>query len=191
MIDLLLHIDHDLFTFLNGLHSAWMDPVQYWISNKFIWIPFYAFLLFLLFKHYKKRAVLAVVFIVTLITSTDQLSGFSKRYAGRYRPCREESWHRPRPHLVDNHCGGAYGFFSAHASSAFGLAVFVGTLLMPVFNHARKYMLFWAAIVAYSRVYLGVHYPSDIFVGALVGLFLGFLFTALFKWLSQVEFSSK
>ena len=125
MIDLLLHIDHDLFTFLNGLHSAWMDPVQYWISNKFIWIPFYAFLLFLLFKHYKKRAVLAVVFIVTLITSTDQLSGFSKRYAGRYRPCREESWHRPRPHLVDNPVEEPTAFL-VHASSAFGLvAVFV------------------------------------------------------------------
>lgn len=188
MFDWFLHIDHELFTFLNGLHSNWMDPIQYWISHKFFWIPLYALLLFGLIKHYKKKAFLIVILIIGLVASTDQLAGFFKRNIGRYRPCNEESFHRPRPHLVDEHCGGSYGFYSAHASSSFALAIFVGTLLIPVFNGARNYLLIWAFIVAYSRVYLGVHYPSDIFIGGLMGALVGFVFSFLYSFLRKKYF---
>ena len=190
MFDWLLHIDHELFTFLNGLHSDWMDPIQYWISHKFFWIPLYAFLLYRVIKHYKKKAFLIVALIVVLVASTDQLSGLSKQSLGRYRPCQEESWHRPRPHLVDNHCGGKYGFYSAHASSSFALAIFLGTLLIPTFKNVRKYLLIWAFVVAYSRVYLGVHYPSDIFVGGIVGIGIGGSFVYFYSFLEKKYFSS-
>lgn len=162
-----------------------MDPIQYWISNKFFWIPFYAFLLGLVIYRYKKKAILIVVLMAGLIGAADQTSQFFKYGVERYRPCRTESTHLPIPHIVENHCGGKYGFFSAHSSNSFAIAMFVGCLLLPFYGKARSYLLLWAGIVAYSRIYLGVHYPSDIFVGALFGMLYGWLFYKLFSLLDK------
>lgn len=160
-----------------------MDPIQKWISDKYIWIPFYALLLAGVIYKYKKKAVLIVVLLIGLIAATDQTSRAFKYGVGRYRPCRPESTHMPKPHTVEKHCGGKFSFYSAHASNTFGLAVFIGSLLLPLIKGARKYLLIWAAIVTYSRVYLGVHYPSDITIGAITGMFYGWLFFKLFIWL--------
>lgn len=192
MFDWLLSLDHKLFTFLNSLHIGWMDIIQYWISNKYIWIPLYILLLFGIIIHYKKKSILIVLMMAGLITVCDQSSQVFKYGIGRYRPCRMESSHHPKPHLVDGHCGGKYGFYSAHASNSFALALFIGYLLTPFIRHSKKFLLIWATIVAYSRVYLGVHYPSDIVVGAFVGIFYGWLFyrgfTLINLKLSQFNF---
>lgn len=119
--------------------------------------------------------------IAGLITVCDQSSQLFKYGIGRYRPCRIESTHQPKPHLVNEHCGGRYGFYSAHASNSFAIALFIGYLLTPVMKHSKKYLLAWAGIVAYSRVYLGVHYPSDILVGAFMGVIYGWLFYRVFN----------
>lgn len=157
-----------------------MDHIQYWISNKYLWIPFYAFLLGLIIYKYKKKAILIIVLLIGLITVADQTSRTFKYGVERFRPCREESTHQPKPHLVENHCGGKYGFFSAHSANSFAVAFYVGCLLLPFYSKARRYLLIWAAVVAYSRIYLGVHYPSDIFVGAIFGCLYGWLFFKLF-----------
>tara|TARA_B100001173_G_C16019689_1_gene561439 strand:+ start:1274 stop:1789 length:516 start_codon:yes stop_codon:yes gene_type:complete len=153
-----------------------MDTVQYWISNKYIWIPLYVLLLIFIILHYKKKSIVIVLMMVGLITVCDQSSQFFKYGVGRYRPCRTESAHQPKPHLVNDHCGGKYGFYSAHASNSFAIALFIGYLLTPFARNSKKYLLVWAAVVAYSRVYLGVHYPSDIIVGSFMGLLYGWLF---------------
>ncbi|MAW66239.1 MAG: phosphatase PAP2 family protein [Flavobacteriales bacterium] len=176
MFDWLLSLDHKLFTFLNSLNVGWMDTVQYWISNKYIWIPLYVLLLIFIILHYKKKSIVIVLMMVGLITVCDQSSQFFKYGVGRYRPCRTESAHQPKPHLVNDHCGGKYGFYSAHASNSFAIALFIGYLLTPFARNSKKYLLVWAAVVAYSRVYLGVHYPSDIIVGSFMGLLYGWLF---------------
>lgn len=182
MIDWLIELDHSLFSFLNEIRSPWMDPIQYWISDKYIWIPFYLLLLIGAFKLYKKKAWLVVVFIIAVIAASDQTSQAFKYGFKRYRPCRTESAHTPKPHIINNHCGGKYSFFSAHAANSFGVAAFVGSILLPLLSWVRIALLLWALIVSYSRIYLGVHYPADITLGALFGLFYGFLFYRLFLY---------
>lgn len=189
MKDFILNIDHQLFTFLNGLHADWMDPIMYWMSHKWFWIPFYALLIAGIIFKYKKKAILIILLTGALVASTDQVSRGFKYGVGRYRPCRSESAHLPKPHLIDNHCGGKYGFFSSHAANTFGIAIFLGTLLIPVVRKAKWILLFWAAVVTYSRIYLGVHYPLDVTCGALCGWVLGSLFLRIYKGVDNKFFS--
>lgn len=185
MFDWLLNIDHQLFTFLNGLHTNWMDPIQYWISNKFIWIPFYALLLTGIIYQYKKKAILIIVMVIALVATVDQTARAFKYGVERQRPSSTLSSLVHTPHTVNNYFGkGNASFYSAHASNSFALAVFIGTLLMPLIKGARKYLIIWAAIVAYSRIYLGVHFPSDITVGTITGVLYGWLFLKGYYYLS-------
>ena len=131
---------------------------------------------------------LIIFLLIGLITVADQTSRAFKYGVGRYRPCRTESTHQPKPHLVKGHCGGKYGFYSAHAANTFAIAMFIGSLLIPIVKKAKYILLIWAGIVAYSRVYLGVHYPSDITIGALSGFFYGWLFLLIFHKLSAKFF---
>jgi len=160
-----------------------MDLIQYWISNKYFWIPFYIFLFVGIVYHYKKKSIIIIFMVAGLVTVSDQSSQIFKYGVGRYRPCRTESTHQPKPHLVNEHCGGKYSFYSAHASNSFAIALFLGYFLTPLVRRARYYLLFWATIVAYSRIYLGVHYPSDIIAGALSGLLYGWLFWKAYNYL--------
>lgn len=163
-----------------------MDPVQYWISNKYIWIPFYAALLGLVIYQYKKKSILIILMVIGLITTTDQTARAFKYGVGRQRPCSTLSSLGYAPHIVENHCGkGNASFYSAHASNSFGLAVFIGSLLIPLFKNSRRYLLIWAAVVAYSRIYLGVHFPSDITIGALSGMIYGWIFFKGYYLLSK------
>lgn len=125
-----------------------------------------------------------------LILLSDQTSQFFKYGVGRLRPCHEPELEGTLQLLKDS-CGGNFGFFSAHASNSFGLFFFF-YLLMGVFAPKNNWvlmgrvsLLFWAALVSLSRVVIGVHYPSDVLFGMLVGLFYGWLVYRLtLKWFS-------
>jgi undecaprenyl-diphosphatase len=149
--------DTNLFLLLNGMHSSFFDTVFYWASNKWIWIPFYAWLLFRWLKIDKKNVLRFLVFAALLVTTSDQLSGLIKKSAERPRPCHEAAI-ADKVHLVNNHCGGKFGFVSSHASNCFALLTFLFLLLKGRDKTAIRVLLAWAIIVSYSRIYLGVHY---------------------------------
>ncbi len=180
MLQDLLHLDQELFLYLNGLGSPTWDNFWQFISNKFSAIPLYLFLLILSYRKFGlKKTVVVILSVAILITVSDQLSNFFKYGTVRLRPCHDPVI-SPIMRLVKSYCGGQYGYFSAHAANSFALAAFFGIILKSEIKGMLLFLSLWAALVAYSRVYIGVHFPLDILTGAIIGFFLGVLFTKLF-----------
>ena len=179
MLDELILADQELFLYLNNLGSESWDSFWLAITDKFVSIPVYALLLFLILKYFGiKRTLVILVFVALLITSTDQLANFFKYGVQRLRPCYEEGIFEAM-RLVKSSCGGKFGYFSAHAANSFALASFFGLLLRPQLKYVGLILILWAGFVAYSRIYIGVHYPLDLISGALVGMLFGWLFYRL------------
>lgn len=176
----LIELDKELLLWLNGQHTPFWDTVMYWISHKLFWIPLYAFLLFWIIKTWRWHSMYLLLAIGLVITLADQTtSGFMKPFFERWRPCQDPEI-GALVHLVENHCGGSYGFASSHAANTMGIAV----LLLLLSKGSVRWvwaLLPWAAIVAYSRVYLGVHYPGDVIVGALIGALAAWLVYSIYQ----------
>jgi undecaprenyl-diphosphatase len=172
MLEALNQWDTQLFLFLNGLHTPFMDRVMWFVSGKIQWLPLYLLILGLLIHRFRWRAGWILLGVAVLIAMSDQASvHLFKETIQRLRPC-----HQPDIagliHLVNDHCGGMYGFVSSHASNSFAIAVFTG-----LFIRRRYYwtgMLVWASLVGYSRIYLGIHFPGDIIGGMLLGSLLAY-----------------
>jgi undecaprenyl-diphosphatase len=176
--------DRELYLFLNNLGNPTWDVFWMLITYKWSWIPFYAFLLYLIFKKFgAKGTLITAVVIALLITASDQLANVFKHGFERPRPCRQEGV-MEYARFIAERCG-RFGYFSAHAASSTGLAVFVGLLLKMPYPKMPYLMLIWAAIVSYSRIYVGVHYPLDVVTGMLIGALLGYLFYKLQLFLIQ------
>jgi len=149
------------------------------VSGRLTWIPLYLFILVLLAVKYRRSFILLIPIIIITITLADQLSVHAfKEVFQRLRPCHEPSL-SGLVHTVNDKCGGMYGFVSSHASNSFAAAVLsLGLLKKRWFT---VMILLWAALVSYSRVYLGVHYPGDIIGGALLGVLTGYAGLALYR----------
>ncbi|NOY36230.1 MAG: phosphatase PAP2 family protein [Chlorobi bacterium] len=173
MISYLESLDTRLFLFLNGLHTPFFDQVMWYISAKLTWLPLYLFIFGWLYLIYRRRFWILFLFIILLVTTSDQVSVHAfKEVFHRLRPCHNASI-QSVIHLVRNHCGGMYGFVSSHAANTFAVAVFSSLLIRN-----RTYTLFivlWALLSGYSRIYLGVHYPGDVITGSLVGVATGYV----------------
>ncbi|HZW62560.1 MAG TPA: phosphatase PAP2 family protein [Flavobacteriaceae bacterium] len=183
MIDWLLQEDTALFLYLNNLGSPTWDGFWMFYTAKFNWIPFYAFLLYLLFKNLTRKQFILMVFLIAfMVTFTDQITNLFKMNFERLRPCHNESINQLM-RIVRPGCGGRFGFFSGHASNSMAVAVFAGLMLKNKYRYAIYLLMLWSFGMAYSRVYIGVHYPLDILCGMLFGGFSGYLFYKLFIYL--------
>lgn len=172
MFNFFLDTDIRLFRWINSHHSHFWDFVMYWTSDSYIWTPLYVFWLVYIISEYGKKGIWICVFVVLLIFMTDSGSTLLfKENFKRLRPCHTLA----NVHLVFGKCGGKYGFVSSHAANVFGLATYLSLWLHKDIQHFWKYAFIWASIIAYSRIYLGVHYPSDVLCGALLGMFIGWL----------------
>lgn len=178
MIEELLELDKNLLIYLNNLGSETWDGLWLIITNKLSSIPLYALLLFLIYKKLGLKYLLAIVFVIaTMITFTDQITNVFKDGFMRARPCRAEGV-MEYIRFVAVRCG-KYGFFSGHSSNSMAAAIFAGLVLRPYYKKLIFILILWSFIVAYSRIYVGVHYPIDIVCGMLFGAFSGALFYKL------------
>jgi len=173
MLEYLIKKDIDIFLILNGFHNDIFDFIMWWISNTIIWIPLYILIIYLIVKKHKQKGIIFIVLAGLLILLSDQGSlHLFKNVFHRLRPC-----HNPEleglVHIVWGKCGGSYGFVSSHAANMFAVATYVFLILRKHYRYFTIGLLFWAALVSYSRIYLGVHYPADVFFGALLGVVCG------------------
>ena len=182
MIEQIINWDKSLLLYLNGLHSPFWDFVMWWISDKLIWIPFYLFLVYLVIKNYKIRTIDVLIVAALLVTLTDLVSDiFFKEVFHRLRPSHD-SQIESQVHLVNDYRGGLYGFVSSHAANTFGVCFYVISILGKKVKYLTPIMIVWAVVVSYSRIYLGVHYPLDVFCGAMVGTLIGIIIGKTFNY---------
>lgn len=171
----LAEIDTSIFLFFNGMHAPFWDSFMYLFTGKLIWAPMYATILYVLLKNYHwKVALCCIVAIALTITFADQMcNSIIRPVVERLRPSGNGSPIAELCHIVNGKRGGGYGFPSCHAANSFGLAVF----LMLLFRKCRltSFIITWAVINSYSRLYLGLHYPGDLVAGAVIGGFGGWL----------------
>tara|TARA_B100000282_G_scaffold77210_1_gene53383 strand:- start:36 stop:620 length:585 start_codon:yes stop_codon:yes gene_type:complete len=173
MIEKILDLDSYLFLFLNNLGSQYYDNFWIFLSRTEANVMVYLVILitYLYSINNKKRTKILFRLIITiaiLITISDQTSNLFKDSFQRLRPCYNELI-SDSLRLVKDSCGGRYGFFSAHASNSFSLAIFFGLLLRSSNKLLILLFAIYAFLISYSRIYLGVHYPIDIIVGIIFG----------------------
>ena len=180
MFQELIQYDKELFLFLNNLGSATWDSFWMFVTNKWSSIPIYLGLAILSYKQLGlKKTLLLVVAVVLLITVTDQLANFFKNGVQRLRPCYDTDL-TGLMRLVKSSCGGKFGYFSAHAANSFASAFFFCYIFRSKFPWLGFVLMFWAIFVAYSRIYIGVHFPLDVISGVLIGMLLSWLFSKLY-----------
>ncbi len=170
----LLHLDHQVFLYLNNLGNTSWDGFWNFVTNKWSSVPFYGFLVYLLFRWVGwKTAVSVLVLVAVMITATDQLANLFKDGFQRLRPCRQEGV-MEYTRFVAVRCG-LYGYFSAHAASSTALVVFLGNIFKSRNSLIVWVLILWGLMVSYSRIYVGVHYPSDVISGMLIGGGIGYM----------------
>lgn len=188
MEDLILD-DKKTMIFLNNLGNSSFDPFWILVSEKWFWIPLYIIFLYFLFKNYNKKSLFyLLLFVVLGLTASDQIANIFKEGFHRLRPCHDPSLEGL---IREVKCGGPFGFYSAHASNAFFIATFLSILLKDKIKYLPYSLFLWASVVAYSRVYLGMHFPGDVLFGALMGSLLGVFFVTLaLRVLKKIEVQS-
>lgn len=178
----LLELDHELFLYLNNLGTPAWDYFWNTVTNKWSSIPFYVVLIYLLYRYLGlKGTLITIVLVAGMITVTDQLANVFKHNFQRPRPCGQEGV-MEYGRFIAVRCG-RYGYFSAHAASSAALTVYLGAILRPYYPKILYVLIVWALMVAYSRIYVGVHYPLDIFTGMVVGSGFGYAFYRLQQFL--------
>lgn len=185
MIEEILKLDSQLFLFLNNLGSSTFDAFWIFLSYKESNIFFYLSLLIFYFHKESKTIKLSEVFqsllfIAIMVLIADQTANLFKDSFQRLRPCYNESL-IDSVRLVKESCGGKYGFFSAHASNSFSLAVFFGLLYKNKYRYIIYLSLLYASLISYSRIYLGVHFPLDILFGGVYGITIGLVVFRIYE----------
>ncbi|MBA3649779.1 MAG: phosphatase PAP2 family protein [Chitinophagales bacterium] len=170
----LTQIDRDIFFFINqDIHTSFLDTILVPLRNQNFWIPVYVLLAAYFVWRFKKNCWIIFAFAGLTFLMTDQISSdFIKPWVHRVRPCHDPVMEAKVRTLVG--CGSGFSFPSSHATNHFGLSLFLIMVLRKRIRWTTPVLIFWAAIISFAQVYVGLHYPSDVFGGMLIGGLIGF-----------------
>jgi len=183
LLDKLTTIDKTLCVWINQNNHPWADKIVYWLTYTPYNIPFYMVLGYCILTKIKNKPWLVFLCLLILLIVCDHFaSSLVKPWIKRLRPCLEPTL-QAHIKVVGNYHG-AYGFISSHAANTFGIAVFLRRILKPYFGYS--WLLYgWALVVSYARIYGGVHYPADVFLGAVSGVIWGHAIYGLYAHINH------
>ena len=181
LLSTLQQIDTRLIIAINSHHCEWADMIMWWMSDKWIWIPFYLLLAWILFKRiHHFHFIIAMVAIGLAIYLSDHICASTIRpFVQRLRPSNPDNPISSMIHLVNGYTGGRYGFPSCHAANTFALATILTLIIRD--KSITVALFVWAFLVSYSRIYLGVHYPGDILGGMIWGIAISWLLYFIYR----------
>jgi undecaprenyl-diphosphatase len=183
MFDKIEQLDVHLFFAINSRHNSFFDAVFYWISNAWVWIPVYVFLAYVLIKLYGlKTALIQITLVGLMVIAADLISvHFFKNTVARFRPTHNEIYGK-LVHVVNGHRGGIFSFVSSHAVNFGTWTLMIWWFLKrKVQSRWLLWIFFIPVLVGYTRIYLGVHYPADVFCGLLLGITMALFGVYLYK----------
>lgn len=181
VINQLNQFDQNLFLYLNNMGTPTWDGFWLFMTHSWFSLPIYVLVTYLLYRKLGvKNAFISLVCIFALVVIMYGFTEVIKQLVARPRPCQMGFDMRL---LVDN-CDG-FSFYSRHTAVAFALAILIGKTLKPYYKYALLLMVIWSLLMAYSRIYVGKHFPGDVFVGLIVGLISGLLFYKLQQYLIE------
>ena len=187
-----IHETDQLLTLkINSWHTPFTDIIWEFFSDIPVWIPMYLLIIiFVIWRLGWKRGLVVIAAALLTFGFCDQFSNIIKAATERLRPCNDPIMIENGLHILEK--GGKYGFFSAHAANAFGLATstFIG---LRIDNRIRyrgygAWMFTWAALVGIRRIFVGKHYLGDVLVGTLVGIAAGMAFSLTARWIIRKLF---
>jgi len=186
MIESLQPFDVALFLKIHkGLSNGFFDWLLPLMRNRFFWSPLYLFIVVFCIKEYKKRGFYIIGMILVTFALGDLCSAqIIKRAVARIRPCNEITLVNDIVHRVP--CGSGYSFPSSHATNHFAIAVFLIVIFYDRWKPILPLGLFWALLISFSQIYVGVHYPIDTFVGAILGTSIGLLTSRIYKSIPNI-----
>lgn len=184
-IDNLIQYDKELLVFLNGLGNENWDSFWMLITTPINWIPLFLIFFYLIFKTFGWKKGLVFIIITALMAGfSDQLTVFIKDLVGRLRPNQNTELRDIIRLLKDNK---SFSFVSGHATTSTAVSLLMYLTLKKYYKYTILFFI-WPILFAYSRIYIGVHFPIDVAAGALLGLLIGYLFYKLsIKVLAKVD----
>lgn len=185
MLEKIEALDVQSFIFLNGLGSQTFDSFWLLITKQVTWIPLFVLFLYLIYKKLGiKQTLILFLFVFVLLTITDQTANFVKNYFQRLRPCNNADINSfIRVVQVRN----SFSFYSGHATNSMAIVTFLFLILRKEYRFFAVFFL-WPLIFAYSRIYLGLHYPIDILAGYLFGIFFSIGMYKMYRLLQNHYF---
>ncbi|MCK5678504.1 MAG: phosphatase PAP2 family protein [Flavobacteriaceae bacterium] len=175
-LEKIIQNDKDLFVYLNSLGNENWDTFWMTITNQFSWIPLYFLFFFLIYKSFGwKKGFVLLLLTALLVTFSDQFTVFIKNYFERLRPNRDPSINEIIRILKNNK---SFSFLSGHATTSTAVSLFMHLSLKKYYKYTILFFI-WPLLFAYSRIYIGVHFPIDVTAGALLGLLIGYVFYRL------------